>query len=92
MNDFTRLYKKVRRKYNRNKAEWDDKEGFKAFYLKGKMITVVDMEETKKRQEENGGNYNTQGYRYNVMSDKLPSIPCNTHEEVFEAIDKKFNE
>lgn len=88
MDKFKEIYKKARRVFTRNKAEWDDNPSIKAFYLKGTKVSVVDLEETMKRQNKN----NVTGYKYNIMSDKKPAIPCNTLEEVIEAIEKKLKE
>lgn len=88
MDTFNKIYKKTRRVFTRNKAEWDDNKQIKAFYLKNSRVAVIDLEETSKRQ----GVTNTSNYKYNVMSDKKPAIPCNTIEEVMDAIEEKLNE
>lgn len=89
MDEFKKVYKKARRIFTRHKAEWDSNSNIKAFYLKGTSIGVIDLDETSKRQGKEG---NPSGYKYNVMSDKKPAIPCNTLNEVMDAIEIKLNE
>ncbi|BBI90241.1 hypothetical protein [Staphylococcus phage SAP6] len=83
MDDFTRLYKKVRRTFTRNKAEWDyTNTGLRTFQLKGTNVCVTLLDSIARN--------NTTGYKYNVMSNKVPAIPCNTHQEVIKAIEYKL--
>lgn len=84
-----RFIKKARRIFTRNKATWEDKGSIKAFYLKGTSIGVIDLYESARLQGKEG---NPSGYRYNVMSDKKPAIPCNSLDEVIEAIGIKLKE
>lgn len=89
MDEFRKIYKKARRVFTRYKATWDDTEHIKAFFLEGTKIGVMDIDETTKRLGKEG---NPSGYKYNVMSDKQPAIPCNTLEEVLDAIEIKLKE
>ena len=89
MDEFKKIYKKARRIFTRHKATWEDKGSIKAFYLKGTSIGVIDLDESAKLQGKEG---NPSCYRYNVMSDKKPAIPCNSLDEVIEAIEIKLKE
>ncbi|WRW34736.1 hypothetical protein CF5_0124 [Staphylococcus phage CF5] len=85
MDDFTKLYKKVRRTFTRNKAEWDTTNtDLKTFQLPGTYICVTNLNTL--------GRDNHTVYKYNVMSNKKPAIPCNTHQEVIQAIKTKLKE
>lgn len=89
MENFNKIYKKARRTFTRNKATWDESKDVKAFYLKGTSVAVVDLEETTRIQGKELKNIN---YKYNVMSDKKPAIPCDTEDEVLNAIKVKLKE
>lgn len=89
MDNFKKVYKKTRRIFTRHKAKWDSNNNIKAFYLEGTSIGVIDLDETAKLQGKEG---NPSGYKYNVMSDRKPAIPCNTLEEVMDAIEVKLKE